>query len=288
MDIGDGNLTEQEKERVLEVLKTCNNAIAFSDVEKGRIDPRYAKPVRIYTIPHTQWNDAEWKFAQKEKEEVISFLKEKMASHVAEPSDSAYANRWFFLRKPNGKIRWIQDLQKVNAVTIRDVGSIPHTDILAEGAAGRSIYSVCDLFSGYDEIPSDPRNRHLTAMHTPLGLVHVMVVPMGWTNGVVVFQRAMVVVLKDFIPDKVEVFFDDFPIKGSVLKDETEVAPDVRRFVQQHLINIYAVLEQLDDVNLTVSGTKNQWAVSSIKILGFICDSRGRRADPAKLDKHLN
>ncbi|GBG58737.1 hypothetical protein CBR_g137 [Chara braunii] len=84
MDIGDGNLTPQER---------------------GRIDPRYAKPARIYTIPHVPWNDAGWKYAQKEKEEVTTFLKEKMVSHVAEPSDSAYANRWFFLRNLNGKIR---------------------------------------------------------------------------------------------------------------------------------------------------------------------------------------
>ncbi|GBG73387.1 hypothetical protein CBR_g16101 [Chara braunii] len=221
MDIGDENLTEQEKGRVLEVLKTYNKVIAFSDAERGKIDPRYAKPVRIYTIPHTPWNDAGWKFAQKEKEEVIVFPKEKMASHVAEPSDSAYANRWFFLRKPNGKILWIQELHKVNVVTIHDVGSIPHTDLLVEGVVSRSIYSVCDLFSGYDEIPLDPRDRHLTAMHTPLRLVQMMVVPMGWTNGVAVFQRAMVAILKDFIPDKVEVFLDDFSIKGSVLKDET-------------------------------------------------------------------
>ncbi|GBG77725.1 hypothetical protein CBR_g24172 [Chara braunii] len=285
MDIGDGNLTPQERERVIEILKTCDKAIVFSDAERGRVDPRYAKPARIYTIPHVPWNDAGWKYAQKEKKEVIVFLKEKMVSHVAESSDTAYANRWFFLRKPNGKIRWIQDLQKVNEVTIRDVGSVPHADLLAEG---RSIYSVCDMLSGYDEVPLDPRDRHLTAMHTPLGLIQMMVVPMGWTNGVAVFQRVMVVVLKDFIPDKIELFLDDFPIKESVNKDETEVVPGVRRSVEQHLTDICAVLEQLDDANLTVSGTKSRWAVSTIKILVFTCDSRGRRADPAKLDKLLN
>uniref|UniRef100_A0A388LF10 CCHC-type domain-containing protein n=1 Tax=Chara braunii TaxID=69332 RepID=A0A388LF10_CHABU len=75
----------------------------------------------------------------KEKNEVIAFLKEKMVSHVAEPSDRAYANRWFFLRKLNGKIRWIQDLQKVNEVTIRDVGSVPHADLLAEGATAGAL-----------------------------------------------------------------------------------------------------------------------------------------------------
>ncbi|GBG63142.1 hypothetical protein CBR_g36911 [Chara braunii] len=65
-------------------------------------------------------------------------------------------------------------------------------------------------------------------------------------------------------------------------------APGVRRFVEQHLTDIYAVLEHLDETNLAVSGMKSRWAVSTIKILGFICDSRGRRADPAKLDKLLN
>ncbi|GBG73595.1 hypothetical protein CBR_g16937 [Chara braunii] len=224
----------------------------------------------------------------KEKEKVIAFLKEKMASHVAEPFDSAHANQWFFLRKSNGKIRWIQDLQKVNAVTIRDVGSVPRADLLAEGTAGRSIYSVCDLFSGYDEVPLDPRDKHLTAMHTSLRLIQMMVVPMGWTNGVAVFQRVMVVVLKDFIPDKVEVFLDDLLIKEPIKKDEIEVVLGVRRFVEQHLTDICAILEQLDDANLTVSGTKSRWVVSTIKILGFICDSRGRRADPAKLNKLLN
>ncbi|GBG74383.1 hypothetical protein CBR_g18794 [Chara braunii] len=136
MDIGDGNLTQQERERVSEVLKICDKFIAFSDAERGRIDPRYDKPARIYIVPHIPRNDAGWKYTQKEKEEVIAFLKEKMVSYVAEPSDSAYANKWFFLRKPNGKIMWIHYLHKVNVVTIHDVESLPHADLLAEGAAG--------------------------------------------------------------------------------------------------------------------------------------------------------
>ncbi|GBG71709.1 hypothetical protein CBR_g9121 [Chara braunii] len=193
-----------------------------------------------------------------------------------------------FREKKYGPLLTEEEGHIVNAVTIRDVGVVPHADLLGEGAASRSIYSVCDLFPGYDEIPLDPRDRHLTAMHTPLGLVQMKVVPMGWTNGVAVFQRAMVAVLKYFIPDKEEVFLDDFPIKGPVVKDETEVAPGVRRFVEQHLTDIYAVLEQLDEANLTVSGTKSRWAVSTIKILGFICDAKDRRPDPGKLEKLLN
>ncbi|GBG92605.1 hypothetical protein CBR_g56393 [Chara braunii] len=287
IDIGDGNLTEEEKGFIAMTLRGCDKAIAFDDSERGRIDPRYAKPARIHTVPHVPWKERpQWKYAQKEKEEIVAFIKEKIRTFVAEPCESAYSNKWFFLRKGgSNKLRWIQNLQRTNAVTIRDVGSIPEADLLAEGSAGRSIFSICELFSGYDEISLDYRDRHMTAMHTPLGLVQMMVVPMGWTNGVAVFQRAMIAVLKEFIPDKVEVFLDDFPIKGPVERDETEVFPGVRKFVADHMSDVRNVLEKLDDANLTVSGTKSRWGVSSIKILGFICDKEGRRPDPEKLVK---
>ncbi|GBG80990.1 hypothetical protein CBR_g31546 [Chara braunii] len=260
MDIGDGNLTEKEKEFIAMTLRGCDKAIVFDDSEKGRIDPRYAEPARIHTVPHVPWKDRpQWKYAQKEKEEIVTFIKEKIRTFVAEPCESAYSNKWIFLRKGgSNKLRWIHNLQKTNSVTIRDVGSIPEADLLAEGSAGRSIYSICDLFSGYDEIPLDYRDRHMTAMHTPLGLVQMMVVPMGWKNGVAVFQRAMIAVLKEFIPEKVEVFLDDFPIKGAVKQDETEVFPGVRKFVADHMKDVRDVLEKLDDANLTVRGTKSR------------------------------
>ncbi|GBG61214.1 hypothetical protein CBR_g19747 [Chara braunii] len=258
MDIGDGNLTEKEKEFIAMTLRDCDKVIAFDDSERGRIDPRYAKPARIHTVPHVPWKDSpQWKYAQKEKEEIVAFIKEKIRTFVAEPCESAYSNKWFFLRKGgSNKLRWIQNLQRTNAVTIRDVGSIPEADLLAEGPADHSIYSICNLFSAYDEIPLDYRDKHMTAMHTPLGLVQMMVVPMGWTNGVAVFQRAMITVLKEFIPEKVEVFLDDFPIKGSVERDETEVFPGVTKFVADHMSDVRNVLEKLDDANLTFDSSE--------------------------------
>ncbi|GBG88915.1 hypothetical protein CBR_g48527 [Chara braunii] len=288
MDMGDGNITKEERELIIDTLRAYDKAIVFCDAERGRIDPRYAKPARIYTVPHVPWNDVGWKCVQKEKEMILNFLKEKIRTFVAEPCESAYANRWFFIRKSNEKLRWIQDLQKMNKVTVRDARSIPNADLLSEGAAGRSIYSVCDLFSGYDEILLDYRDRHLTAMHTRLGLIQMMVVPMGWTNGVAVFQREMVVVLGELIPNLVEVFLDDFPIKGPYEKDETVVRPGIRRFVATHVEDIKKVLVKLEDANLTVSGTKSRWALSSIQILGYIFDKDGRRPDPAKLEKLMN
>ncbi|KAI8815104.1 hypothetical protein BJ742DRAFT_668440, partial [Cladochytrium replicatum] len=49
-----------------------------------------------------------------------------------------------------GRLRWIQDLQKLNVVTIRYAGAPPSPEHLAEKCAGCSIYTLLDLYSGYD------------------------------------------------------------------------------------------------------------------------------------------
>ena len=46
---------------------------------------------------------------------------------------------------------FIQDMQSVNKVTIRNTGVGPSIDEFAEAFVGRSIYSVGDLYSGYDQ-----------------------------------------------------------------------------------------------------------------------------------------
>ncbi|GBG73247.1 hypothetical protein CBR_g12965 [Chara braunii] len=57
MDIRDGNLTEEEKGFIAMTLRGCDKAIAFDESERGRIDPRYAKPARIHTVSHVPWKD---------------------------------------------------------------------------------------------------------------------------------------------------------------------------------------------------------------------------------------
>ncbi|GBG86122.1 hypothetical protein CBR_g41025 [Chara braunii] len=135
------------------------------------------------------------------------------------------AIRWFVFRKPDKTLRWIQDLQKLNAVTIRDTGSLPQTDLLAESHAGRSIYSLVDLYSGYDQLPLDARDRPYTAMHTPVGQLQMQVTPMDFTNVVAEAQRRMLVVTGDMFPEKCEPYIDDNLVKGARHKDETEVEP---------------------------------------------------------------
>ncbi|GBG88014.1 hypothetical protein CBR_g46385 [Chara braunii] len=217
--------------------------------------------------------------------EVTDLLRAKMDSFVAEPTASPYANRWFVFRKPNKTLRWIQDLQKLNAVTIRDASSLPQADLLAESHAGRGIYSLIDLYSGYDQLPLDVRDRPYTAMHIPVGQLQMQVTLMGFTNAVAEAQRRMLAVVGDMFPVKCEPYIDDNPIKGAQEKDETKVQPRIRRFVWDHLQDIKNLLHRFLVYNITASGPKSILAVPEVTILRFHCSAYGRKPDPAKTDK---
>ena len=101
--------------------------------------------------------------------------------------------------KKNGSLRFIQDLQPVNKVTIRNARIGPSVDEFAEAFAGRSIYSIGDLYSGYDQFQLAIDNCDITTMRTPIGLMRMCSLPQGATNSMAHMVNAMNKVLKDCI-----------------------------------------------------------------------------------------
>ena len=115
---------------------------------------------------------------------LMEFLKEKVELGILKPLSAPYSNQWFMVPKKNGTMRFIQDLQPVNKVTIRNTGVGLSIDEFAEAFAGRSIYSVRDLYSGYDQFQLAVESRDVTTMRTPLDLVRMCTLPQGGTNSV--------------------------------------------------------------------------------------------------------
>ncbi|GBG73244.1 hypothetical protein CBR_g12962 [Chara braunii] len=146
-------------------------------------------------------------------------------------------------------------------------------------------YHKLDLYSGYDQLPLDARDRPYTAMHTPVGQLQMQVTPMGFTNAVAEAQRRMLAVAEDMFPAKCEPYIDDNPIKGARDKDETQIQPGIQKFVWDHLQDIKEFLRRFLEYNITATGPKSILAVLEVTILGFRCGSYGRKPDPAKTDK---
>ena len=80
--------------------------------------------------------------------------------------------RYFLVKKKrDGEYWFINDVQLLNGITIRDSGMPPSVDEFSEDFAGYPITSSIDYYSGYYQIPLDRRSRDLTAFLTPLGLI---------------------------------------------------------------------------------------------------------------------
>ncbi|GBG65565.1 hypothetical protein CBR_g51448 [Chara braunii] len=180
-----------------------------------------------------------------------------------------------------------QDLQRLNAVTVRDAGGLPNADALSESCAGRPIISLTDLYSGYDQFPVYPPDRPVTAMHKPKGLIHMNVAPQGWTNEVAMVQRHMIRAMQTVSPHITQPYIDDLAVKGPKEKEEDEVQPGVRRFVWRHIQDLDRVLGLLEEYNLTTSGPKSKHCMREVTILGFVCNENGRKPDVKKTDKIL-
>lgn len=213
-------LWAEEKKLAAQVLMNNESALAWEETEKGRFRDDYFPPVIIPTIEHTPWVHRQPPIPPGICDEVISLIKSKIASGVYEASNSSYQSRWFCVAKKNGSVRIVHDLQPLNAVTVKDAATLPYVELFAEQSAGRSIYTMMDLFVGFDHRALSDESRDLTTFQTPLGTFRLTVLPQGWTDSPAVFQNDVAFILQHEI-DIAPNFQDDVNILGPRTRYET-------------------------------------------------------------------
>ena len=283
---GDGFLTELEKKEFQEMLSKHGKAFASSPDEIGCVHPSVVVPMVIFTVPHVPWDLKPISIPRALLPKLVDLLKEKVRMGILEPLMAPYSNRWFTVSKKSGALRFIQDMQPANKVIIRNKESRPIVDEVAEAFAGHAIYSIGDLYSGYDQFQFVFESRDLTTMKTPLGLVRMCTLPQGATNSVAHMQNAMNQILKDFVPEKTIPFVDDIPIKDckEAKRDSTVQDNGCRAFVNEHIKDVDRILSRLKEVDLTLSIEKSKFGTNEILVVGHQCGWYGRKPNPEKVD----
>ncbi|KAL3676831.1 hypothetical protein R1sor_026779 [Riccia sorocarpa] len=287
LQIGGGEFLNSAEKRVFEaMIQRHGRAFSFAAEEIGCADPAVVAPMIIFTVPHVPWDMGPIPVPRAMLPNVIELLKEKVRMGILEPSMAPYSSRWFTVPKKSGALRFIQDLQPANSVTIRNLGTGPIVDEVVDAFARRAIYSIGDLYSGYDQFQLALESRDLTTIRTPLGLMRMCTLPQGATNSVAHMQNAMHKVLRDFVPEVTIPFVDDIPIMGCVVeeKDDCITAEGCRKFVSDHIRDVERILTRLEEVHLTLSGAKSRFGVSEILVVGHLCGAFGRRPNPEKVD----
>nr|GFB09865.1 reverse transcriptase domain-containing protein [Tanacetum cinerariifolium] len=106
-------------------------------------------------------------------------------------------------------------LEKLNEATRKYHFPLPFMDQMLERLAGNEYYCFLDGFSGYFQIPIDPKDQEKTTFTCPYGTFAYKHMPSGLCNAPGTFQRCMMVIFHDMIEQTIEVFMDDFSVFGN-------------------------------------------------------------------------
>nr|GEV76175.1 reverse transcriptase domain-containing protein [Tanacetum cinerariifolium] len=107
------------------------------------------------------------------------------------------------------------DYRKLNEATRKDHFPLPFMDQMLERLAGNEYYCFLDGFSGYFQIPIDPRDQEKTMFTCPYRTFAYRRMPFGLCNAPGTFQRCMLAIFHDMVEKTMEVFMDDFLVFGN-------------------------------------------------------------------------
>nr|GEZ40241.1 reverse transcriptase domain-containing protein [Tanacetum cinerariifolium] len=91
------------------------------------------------------------------------------------------------------------DYRKLNEATRKDHFPLPFMDQMLERLAGNQYYCFLDGFSGYFQIPIDPKDLEKTTFTCPYGTFAYRRMSFGLCNAPCTFQRCMMAIFHDMI-----------------------------------------------------------------------------------------
>ncbi|GJW29823.1 reverse transcriptase domain-containing protein [Tanacetum coccineum] len=162
------------------------------------------------------------------------------------------------------------DYRKLNEATRKDHFPLPFMDQMLERLAGNEYYCFLDGFSGYFQIPIDPKDQEKTTFTCPYGTFAYRRMPFGLCNAPGTFQRCMMAIFHDMIEKTMEVFMDDFSVFGNSFST--------------CLTNLDKMLKRCEDTNLALNWEKSHFMVKEGIVLGHKISKKGIEVDKAKID----
>ena len=106
------------------------------------------------------------------------------------------------------------DFRNLNKACPKDEFPLPNIDLLVDSAAGSSMFSFMDGYSGYNQIRMAVKDAEKTAFRTPIGNFYYTVMPFGLKNAGATYQRTMTAIFHDMMHEEMEDYVDDIVVKS--------------------------------------------------------------------------
>ena len=170
--------------------------------------------------------------------------------------------------KKDGTIRVCGDFKlTVNQATQTEVYPLPRIDELFSSLSGGTVFSTLDLSHAYNQLQLDEEAQELTTINTHRGLYKYTRLPFGVASAPAIFQQTMETLLKDL--PMTCVYIDDILVAGKTPQD--------------HLNNLTAVLNRLQEAGLRLKKEKCSFCVPEVEYLGHIISAAGLKPSPNKV-----
>ena len=283
------NLSAEEEEKLLDVLKAHRKAIGYSLDDLKGISPALcmhkinleedAKPVVDFQ------RRLHPKMKEVVRKEVIRLIEAGIIYPIA---DSKWVSPVHCVPKKGGitvvpnkddelvaqrtvvGYRMCIDYRKLNKATRKDHYPLPFIDQMLERLPKHSHFCYLDGYSGFSQIPVHSDDQKKTTFTCPYGTFAYRRMPFGLCNAPATFQRCMSAIFHGFCEEIVEVFMDDFSVYGTSF--------------DHYLHNLDKVLQRCEETNLVLNWEKCHFMVNEGIVLGHKISERGIEVDRAKVE----
>ncbi|GJV31952.1 reverse transcriptase domain-containing protein [Tanacetum coccineum] len=257
----DKDLSMDEKASLIKVLKSRKRAIAWKLSDIKGINPEFCT--------HKILMEEDYKPAVQHQRRVnpkIHDVIKKEGGFTVVENDE---NELIPTRLVTGW-RVCIDYRKLNEATHKDHFPLPFMDQMLERLAGNDYYCFPDGFSGYFQIPIDPKDQEKTTFTSPYGTFAYRRMSFGLCKTPGTFQRCMMAIFYDMIEKTMEVFMDDFLVFGNSFEN--------------CLSRLDKMLKRCKDTNLCLNWEKSHFMVKEGIVLGHKISKNGIEVDKAKVD----
>lgn len=207
--------------------------------------------------------------SQPEDEELRRFLDDALAKGYIVSSKSPMVSPVFFVKKKDGKLRFVQDYRKLNAVTIKNRYPLPLASDIINRLTKAKIFTKFDVRWGYNNIRIKEADQWKAAFITNRGSFELRVMYFGLTNSPATFQTLMNTIFADLIAgEKVAVYMDDILIYSA---DEAT-----------HRETTHEVLRRLEEYDLYLKPEKCEFDCDRIEYLSMIIEPSRVSTDHGK------
>nr|GFA84235.1 reverse transcriptase domain-containing protein [Tanacetum cinerariifolium] len=192
------DLSSNEKTALINVLKTRKKAIAWKLTDIKGIDPEFCSHKILLEEDYSPKVQSQRRVNLKIHDVIKKEVEKLLDAGLIYPiSDSPWVS-------PIQCWRVCFDYRKLNEATRNDHFPLSFMDQMLERLAGNEYYCFLDGFSGYFQIPIDPKDQEKTTFTCPYGTFNYKRMPFGLYNTPRTFQRCMMAIFHDMIEKTME------------------------------------------------------------------------------------